>query len=92
MHGKDYFWCTADHGCGGTKHNGMYADHKTCNHNLWRSHMDACHKKRICDENDGQSNTTPSKPADGPSQKLALNGMLCNAFGTQTGLSAEAID
>jgi hypothetical protein len=27
MHGKYYFWCTGDHWSGGTKHNGMYADH-----------------------------------------------------------------
>jgi hypothetical protein len=26
--GKDYFWCTGDHWSGGTKHNGMYANHK----------------------------------------------------------------
>jgi hypothetical protein len=32
MHGKDYFWCTDDHWSGGIKHNGMYADHKTCDH------------------------------------------------------------
>jgi hypothetical protein len=35
MHGKDYFWCTGDHWSGSTKHNGMYADHKICNHQIW---------------------------------------------------------
>ncbi len=46
-------------------------------------------------ENDGQSKETketPSKPAEGPSQKLALNDKLRNGFCTQAGLSAEAID
>jgi hypothetical protein len=28
--GKEYYWCTGDHYSGGVKHNGMYADHKTC--------------------------------------------------------------
>ncbi len=44
------------------------------------------------DWNNGQSNETPSKPAEAPSQKLALNDKLCNTFCTQAGLSAEAID
>ncbi len=54
--------------------------------------MDAGHKNRIGNENDGQLNTTPSKPVEGPSQKLALNDKLYNAFCTQAGLSAEAIN
>ena len=42
---------------------------------------------------DGQSKeTSSSKPVEAPSQKLALNDKLCNAFCTQAGLSAEAID
>ncbi len=87
MHGKDYFWCTGDHWSGGTKHNGMYANHKTCNHESWRSCMDE-HQKGYND----QSKETPSKPAEGPSQKLALNDKLRNTFCTQAGLSTEAID
>jgi hypothetical protein len=42
--------------------------------------------------NNDQLNETPSKPAEAPSQKLALNDKLCNAFCTQAGLSTEAID
>jgi len=87
MHGKDYFWCTGDHWSSGTKHNGMYADHKTCYHQSWRSHMDERQKGY-----DGQSKETSSKPAEAPSQKLALNNKLHNTFCTQAGLSAEAID
>ena len=93
MHGKDYFWCTGNHWSGGIKHNGMYADHKTCDHDSWRSRMDERCKNG--NGNDGQSKETketPSKPAEGTSQKLALNDKLCNAFCTQAGLSAEAID
>lgn len=37
QNGKDYFWCTGDHWSGGTKYNGMYADHKTCDHASWRA-------------------------------------------------------
>jgi hypothetical protein len=84
MHGKDYFWCTSDHW---SEHNGMYADHKTCDRQSWRSRMDERRKGY-----DGQSKETSSKPAEAPSQKLALNDKLRNAFCTQAGLSAEAID
>jgi hypothetical protein len=35
VNGKEYFWCTGDHYSGGKKHNGMYADHKSCDHNSW---------------------------------------------------------
>jgi hypothetical protein len=93
MHGKDYFWCTGDNWSGSMKHNGMYADHKTCNHDSWRSCMDEGCKNG--NRNNGQSKETtenPSKPAEGPSQKLALNDKLCNAFCTQAGLSTEAIN
>jgi hypothetical protein len=93
MHGKDYFWCTGNHWSGGIKHNGMYADHKTCDHDSWRSRMDE--RRKNGNRNDGQSKETketPSKPAEGPSQKLALNDKLCKAFCAQAGLSAEAID
>ena len=43
----------------------------------------------------GQLKETPketSKPVEAPSPKLTLNDKLCNAFCTQAGLSAEAID
>jgi hypothetical protein len=32
INGKEYFWCTGDHYSGDEKHNGMYADHKSCDH------------------------------------------------------------
>ncbi len=88
MYGKDYFWCTGDNWSGGTKHNGMYADHKTCDHQSWRSCMDE-HRKGY---NGQLKETSSSKPAEAPSQKLALNDKLHNAFCTQAGLSAETID
>jgi hypothetical protein len=40
----------------------------------------------------GESKETSPKPAEAPSQKLTLNDKLHNAFCTQAGLSAEAID
>ncbi len=52
--------------------------------------MDKRHKNG--NGNNGQSNETPSKPAEAPFQKLAINDKLCNAFCTQPGLSAETID
>jgi hypothetical protein len=90
MHGRDYFWCTGNHWSGGTKHNGMYADHKTCDHESWRSCMDE--RRKGYNGESKETKETPSKPAEGPSQKLALNDKLRNAFCTQAGLSAEAID
>jgi hypothetical protein len=51
--------------------------------------MDQRHKNNA---NNGQSNETPSIPAEAPFQKLALNDKLCNAFCTLAGLFAEAID
>jgi hypothetical protein len=89
--GKEYYWCTGDHYSGGVKqkHNKMYADHKTCNHNARRSKMDECRTSR---NKDKKSNKTPSSPSNDSNQKLTLNDKLCNAFCTQTGLSAEAVD
>jgi hypothetical protein len=40
VNGKEYFWCTGNHYSGGKKHNGMYADHKLCDHNSWRKTID----------------------------------------------------
>jgi hypothetical protein len=88
--GKDYFWCTGEHWSGGQKYNGMYTDHKTCDHDSWRARIDERQKGP-----DGQSKETPketSKSVEAPSQKLTLNDKLCNAFCTQAGLSAEAVD
>ncbi len=41
---------------------------------------------------DKKSNKTPSKLSNDSNQKLTLNNKLCNAFCTQAGLSAEAVD
>jgi hypothetical protein len=87
--GKEYYWCTGVHYSGGVKHNGMYADHKTCNHNEWRYKMD----EHCTSRNKGKKpNKTPAKPANDSNQKLTLNDKLCSAFCTQAGLSAEAVD
>ncbi len=87
---KEFYWCTGDHYSGGVKHNGMYADHKTCNHNAWRSKMD---EHRTSRNKDKKSNKKPSTPSNDLNQMLTLNNKLCNAFCTQGGLSAEkAVD
>jgi hypothetical protein len=87
--GKEYYWCTGDHCSGSAKPNGMYADDKTCNHNELRSKMDKCctswnKAKKL--------NKTLAKPANDSNQKLTLNNKLCSTFGTQAGLSAEAVN
>jgi hypothetical protein len=41
---------------------------------------------------DKNSNETPSNPSNDLNQKLTLNYELYNAFCTQVGLSAEAVD
>ena len=89
--GKNYFWCTGDHWSGGEKHNGMYADHKTCDHDSWRKTVD----DRRAARNPGKSSNdtpTPASTPTNPDMKLSLNDKLRNAFCTQAGLSAEAVD
>jgi hypothetical protein len=34
VNGKDYFWCTGDNYSGGEKYNGVYADHKSTDHDV----------------------------------------------------------
>ncbi len=93
MNGKDYFWCTGNHCSGGTKHDGMYADHKTCDHNAWRARMDErCTPKNGNGTNGQTKPVVPSKPAEDSSQKLTFNDKLCNTYCAQAGLSAEAVD
>ncbi len=65
--GKEYFWCTGDNYSSSVKHNDMYADHKTCNCNEWRSKMD----ERCTSRNKGKkTDKTPAKPANDLNQKL----------------------
>ena len=92
VNGKEYFWCTGDHYSGGEKHNGMYADHKSCDHDSWRKAIDE--KRTKSNQNRKPSTNIPvdTKPAAAPEKKLTLNDKLRNAFCTQAGLSAEAVD
>ncbi len=87
--GKEYYWCTGDHYSGSVKHNGMYADHKTCNHNEWRSKMD---ERQTSRNKAKKPNETLAKPANDSNQKLTLNNKLHSAFCTQAGFSAEAVN
>jgi hypothetical protein len=49
-------------------------------------------ERRTSRNKDMKSNETPSKPSNDSNQKLTLNNKLCNAFCTQVGLSAKAVD
>ncbi len=89
MNGKDYFWCTEDHDSGGEKYNGMYADPKSAEHNMWRKTIDDCH---VTCTSGKSSNDTPAPATPAIAQKLALNNKLWNAFCTQAALSAEAVN
>jgi hypothetical protein len=92
VNGKEYFWCTGDHYSGGKKHNGMYADHKSCDHNSWRKTID---NRRATQNPGGKSSPETqanAKLAPAQEKKLTLNDKLRNAFCTQAGLSAEAVD
>jgi hypothetical protein len=92
VNGKEYFWCTGDHYSGGEKHNGMYADHKSCDHDSWRKAIDD--RRAKTNPSGKTANNTPAdtKPTPAPEKKLTLNDKLRNAFCTQAGLSAEAVD
>ena len=92
VNGKEYFWCTGDHYSGGEKHNGMYADHKSCDHDSWRKAIDD--RRAKTNPSGKPANNTPAdaKPTPAPEKKLTLNDKLRNAFCTQAGLSAEAVE
>jgi hypothetical protein len=40
VNGKDYHWCTSNHYSSIVKHNRMYADHKSNDHDIWWKSMD----------------------------------------------------
>ena len=70
----------------------MYADHKSCDHDSWRKTID---ERRAKGNSSGKPTTdtpTDTKPAAAPEKKLTLNEKLRNAFCTQAGLSAKAVD
>ena len=92
VNGKEYFWCTGDHYSGGEKHNGMYADHKSCDHDSWRKAIDDRRAKSNPSGKPTNNTPTDAKPNPAPEKKLTLNDKLRNAFCTQAGLSAEAVD
>ncbi len=89
VNGKDCFWCTGDHYSGGEKYNGMYADHKSADHDMCRKTIDD-HRATCTSVKSLNDSPAPATPAI--AQKLTLNDKLWNAFCTQAGLSAEAVD
>ena len=96
VNGKEYFWCTGNHYSSGKKQHGMYINHKSCDHDSWRKTIN----EHCATRNPGKSLT--ETPADKKSahlltpatlgQKLTLNNKHHNAFCTQAGLSAKAVD
>jgi hypothetical protein len=90
VNSREFHWCTGNHYSGVEKHNGMYANHKSSDHDKWCKDMDDPHAARY--PGNKSSTETPAPIATTPSQKLTLNDKLRNAFCTQAGLSAEAID
>jgi hypothetical protein len=89
VNGKDYFWCTGDHYSGSEKYNGMYADHKSADHNMWHKTIDDC---RVTPTSGKSLNDTSAPATPTIAQKLTLNNKLWNEFCTQAGLSAETVD
>jgi hypothetical protein len=71
--GREYFWCTGDHYSGGQKYNGMYANHKSCDHDSWRKTIND-----LCAKNGKPSTNIPAdtKPDSAPEKKLTLNDKL----------------
>jgi hypothetical protein len=69
VNGKDYFWCTGDHYSAGEKHNGMYADHKSADHNMWHKTIDDC---RATHTSGISLNDTPVPATSAIAQKLTL--------------------
>ncbi len=88
VNGKTYHWCIGEHYSSGTKHNGMYAGHKLCDHEAWQARIDLERNARF----NGRKPVKAPKSEEAPTQKLGLNNKLRNAFCTQASLSAEAID
>jgi len=92
VNGKEYFWCTGDHYSGGEKHNGMYADHKSCDHDSWRKAIDDRRAKSNQNRKPSTDIPVDTKHAAAPEKKLTLNDKLRNTFCTQAGISTEAVD
>ena len=92
VNGREYFWCVGDHYSGGVKYNGMYADHKSCDHDSWRKTIDEKREKRNPSGKSSDGATADTKTATTQEKRLTLNDKLRNAFCTQAGLSAEAVD
>jgi hypothetical protein len=91
VNGREFYWCIGDHWSGGEKYNGMYTDHKPCDHDAWRKKIDDFHATRGS-EKKPSSGTPASVSASTPAQKLTLNDKLRNAFCTQAGLLADEVD
>ena len=87
--GKTWYWCKSDHYSGGKVHNGMYATHKTCDHDKWRKEQDERNAQKYSGKRTGTPSASDSEPA---AKKLALSDKLRTALTTKAGLSNEMYD
>jgi hypothetical protein len=94
MNGNNYHWYTKDHYSGGQKYNRMNANHEQEDHDSWHKSIDDKRATRNSIKNQNNNAASAPAPSAAPAaaQKLTLNDKLCNAFCTQAGLSAEAVD
>jgi hypothetical protein len=67
---QDYFWCTGDHYSGGEKYDGMYAGHKSADHDMWHKTIDDC---RVIHTSGKSSNDKPAPATSAIAQKLTRN-------------------
>ena len=103
MQGTTYHWCTGDHWSGGVKHNGMYANHPTSEHDNWRIETDAKRETKYGNKRSDTSgptvlpgtttsSDTPTVVSDASQKKLALSESLRTALCTQAGMSSDLAD
>jgi hypothetical protein len=74
VNGRDLHWCTGYHYSGDVKHNGMYANHKSSDHDAWRKSFD----NATANQSSGKTSNESHSPAAAsvPAQKVALNDKL----------------
>ena len=85
--GKEWHWCMKDHYHDGAVKNGMYAPHKTSEHDAWRkAHDEKQGRKHNSYKKD---DATPSTAPSADAKKLALSESLRTALCTQAGLSTQ---
>ena len=88
--GIEWHWCTKYHYIGGVVNNGMYARHKTYEHDAWQKDFDE--KKANGKKSKANKSATSNTAQNADAKKLALSESLCTEMCTQDGLSSEVYD